>query len=309
MDKNYVEPRLRRDFGGIITAYFEFVRYNYKGLFNSFIAYNGIFMILVLLFGYLFITNIVEYAVTQSNWVPGEDRSEMGALAAGMSVILFFLVLGLASIFNYCIASAYISIYERDKENNVTRKAVWKKFKPKIWGMIVYIIAAVTLYFVYFIVNIILAFIPILGTLVSLLIALGFNVWMGLTVFSYIHGDGNVFESFGEAWTLLFRSFWKSIGVNFVIGFIIQITLFALNMVPGVIMFLYVFNSVETNNGLEGDVFSQILIVVMMALFAITFMLIQLFSQSVNGFLYFNLHEVRHNTYLRSRIDKLGEIT
>ena len=306
MDNNYVEPRLRRDFGGILNAYFEFVRQNYKGILNGFIAYNGIFMILILLFGYFFITNMIEYAVAQSNWVGGDSPSETGALLAGLSVIFLFIVLGLAAVLNFSIASAYVSVYERDKQNNIDRKTVWRKLKPKLWGMIVYIISAVVLYLAYMVVNIILAFIPILGSLVSLLVALGFNVWMGLTVFSYIHGEGNVFEAFGEAWKLLFSAFWKSIGVNFVIGFILQIVLIALNMVPSVIMGIYIFNSVG-DASLDGDVFSQILIVIMIAMFSITFMLIQLFSQTVNGFLYFNLHEVNNNTYLRSRIEKLGE--
>ena len=70
------------------------------------------------------ITNIIEYAVAQNNWVDGGDNSEAGALAAGFSVIFMFLVLGLATMFNYSIASSYVSVYERDKTNNIERKKV-----------------------------------------------------------------------------------------------------------------------------------------------------------------------------------------
>ncbi|MGB5981772.1 MAG: hypothetical protein WBG46_06475 [Nonlabens sp.] len=302
----YVEPRLRRDFGGILTAYFDFVRYNYKGLLNGFIAYNGIFIILTLISGYFFITNIIEYAVAQNNWVDGGVNSEAEALAAGFSIIFLFLVLGLATMFNYSIASSYVSVYERDKINNIARKKVWRTLVPKLGGMLLFIISAVVLYFVYFVVNVVLAFIPILGSLVSLLIALGFNAWMSLTIFSYVHNKHSVFDAFGEAWSLLFSSFWKSIGVNFVMAFIIQIVLFAMNLVPTVLMSIYIFNSVSDGGGIQDDVVSQIFLVVMLAMFSVTFLLIQLFSQSVNGFLYFNLHEYRYNNYLRTRIEKLG---
>ncbi len=306
MDNNYVEPRLRRDFGGILNAYFEFVRQNYKGILNGFIAYNGIFMILILLFGYFFITNMIEYAVAQSNWVGGDSPSETGALLAGFSVIFLFIVLGLASVLNFSIASAYVSVYERDKQNNINRKTVWRKLKPKLWGMVVYFIATIPLFFVYFISSLILAWIPILGFLVTILIALSIYTWLGLSIFSYVNGGLTVFEAFGTAWKLMFSSFWKSIGINLIVLVIFFFIRVALNLIPGILIGIYIYNSVQESNFLDST-FAHILIVIMIALYSITLLFIQLFSQTVNGFLYFNLHEVNNNTYLRSRIEKLGE--
>ncbi|GAK94444.1 hypothetical protein JCM19298_17 [Nonlabens ulvanivorans] len=36
--RKYIEPRLRRDFGGIISAYFDFLKGNFKEIINMFVG-------------------------------------------------------------------------------------------------------------------------------------------------------------------------------------------------------------------------------------------------------------------------------
>ena len=69
---NYIEPRLRRDFGGIITAFFNFMKANIKGLINVFIGYNGIFFILFLISVYFLVTGVVEYLIIQNTGSYGD---------------------------------------------------------------------------------------------------------------------------------------------------------------------------------------------------------------------------------------------
>ncbi|MBF4986517.1 hypothetical protein FNJ87_20135, partial [Nonlabens mediterrranea] len=70
---------------------------------------------------------------------------------------------------------------------------------------------------------------------------------------------------------------------------------------------VYIFHTVESGTSLDESVFGQILLVVVITLFCLMLMFIQLLSQTINAFVYFNLHEFKNNTYLRSRIEKIGE--
>lgn len=306
--KKFIEPRLRRDFGGIISAYFDFLKGNFKELLNMFIGYNGVFVIFLLISGYLMVTGMVSIIMAQRGAGVVDNGAEVTAgLLAGFGVIFLILIFLLATLLNYSLSSAYVSLYEQRKENSIPRKDAWIKAKSKLGGLFLVALVAVGLYFVYFIVQLALAFIPLLGSIASIFIGLGFNAWISLTIFSYVHNDDStIFEAFGEAWDLLFSGFWKAIGVNFVLGLIIQIALLALNMVPAILVGIYIFHLVDDGGGLDESVFGQMMLVVMLTLFCLMLMFIQLLSQTINAFVYFNLHEFKSNTFLRSRIEKIG---
>ncbi|KQC33195.1 hypothetical protein AAU57_07615 [Nonlabens sp. YIK11] len=306
---DYIEPRLRRDFGGIITAFFNFMKANIKGLINVFIGYNGIFFILFLISVYFLVTGIVEYMVMESGVILGNNygNTDQASIIIGLSIMFLIFLIALASIFNYAISSSYLSLYETEKTNNLPKKLVWSKAKRVFWGVLLLALCAVVLYFIYFIAQIVLAFIPVLGTIISLIIGLGFNAWISLSIFSYVHNEEhNVFDAFGEAWQLLFSGFWRTVGVNFVLGFLVQICLFALQIGPAIIVGIITFHAIDNGEAFADSTLSHILIILIVTLFCIMIMFMQLISQVINAFLYFNLHEFKHNIYLRSRIENIG---
>ncbi len=304
---NYIEPRLRRDFGGIVTAFFNFLKGNLKGLINVFVGYNGPFFILFLVSVYFMVTGLIEYFVIQNSTVLGGADATATSLTIGFSAILLLFFIALATIFNYAISSSYMSLYELEKKNNIPKAVVWQKAKSAFWGVFLLGCCAVVMYFIYFIVQIVLAFIPIVGTIVSVVIGLGFNAWISLAIFSYVHNnDKNIIEAFGESWQLLFSGFWKAIGVNFVLGFLVQISLFALQIGPAIIAGVIIFHAVDNSGDFSESTISHILIIAIVTLFCVLIMFLQMISQVINAFVYFNLHEFKHNVYLRGRIEKIG---
>lgn len=306
--KKYIEPRLRRDFGGIISAYFDFLKANFKSIINMFIGYNGIFVIFILTSVYVLVTGLIAAIISESNSLIGTASDDETALVmTGAGFIFLIIVMLIASLFNYGLSSAYVSLYEKRKQHNIPRQDAWSITKKNLGGLFLIALVAVGVYILYLIVQAILGFIPVIGPLASLVIGLGFNAWISLSVFSYIHNDDmSVGAAFTEAWDLLFSNYWKSIGVNFVLGLIINVALIALSILPSLLVGVYVYHSVETTGGFEDDIFGHILLIVLLTLFCLLGMFIQLLSQSINAFLYFNLHEFKNNVYLRSRIEKLG---
>lgn len=305
---NYIEPRLRRDFGGIVSAFFDFMKANIRGLINVFISYNGIFFMLFLISVYFLITGFVEFIILEDfGGSNSAGSAESSAYVMAIAIIGLILLIGLASIFNYSISSSYLSIYEREKQNNIPRQTVWQKAKKMFWGIFLVALCVLVMYFFYFIVQVILAFIPIIGTIFTIIIGLGFNAWISLTIFSYVHNDDhNVFDAFGEAWQLLFSGFWKTLGVNFVLGTLVQICIFSLQIVPAIIMGIIAFHAIENTGDFTESTLSHILLIIFITVFCVMLMFIQMISQIINGFLYFNLHEFKNNEYLRSRIAKIG---
>lgn len=306
---DYIEPRLRRDFGGIVTAFFNFMKANIRGLINVFIGYNGIFFILFLISVYFLITGLVDYLIAQNMGYLGGSNvdTNTAGLLIGFATIFLLLFIAIATVFNYAISSSYVSLYETEKQNNIPKRQVWNKAKKAFWGVLLLGFCAIAMYFIYFIVQIVLAFIPIVGTIVSVVVGLGFNAWIGLAVFSYVHNDTyNVFDAFGEAWQLLFSGFWKAIGVNFVLGFLVQICLFALTLGPAIISGVIAFHAIENSGDFTESTISHILLIVVLTLFCILIMFLQMISQVINAFVYFNLHEFKHNIYLRQRVNQIG---
>jgi len=306
--KKYIEPRLRRDFGGIISAYFDFLKANFKGVINMFVGYNGVFVIFILASVYILVTGMITAIISETNSLIGaSDNDESAFVMVGAGFLFLILVLLVATLFNYGLSSAYVSLYENRKEHNIPRQDAWAAVKSNFGGLFLIALVAVGAYIVYLIVQVVLGFIPVLGSLASIVIGLGFNAWISLSVFSYMHNkDMSVGGALGEAWDLLFGDFWKAIGVNFVLGLIINVALIALSLLPSLLVGVYVYHSVENTGGFEDDIFGHILLIVLLTLFCLLAMFVQLISQTINAFLYFNLHEHKNNIYLRSRIEKLG---
>jgi uncharacterized protein involved in cysteine biosynthesis len=308
--QQYIEPRLRRDFGGIITAYFKFLKLNMAGIFRSFIAYNGIFIALFLVTSYMLVigfTDMVAYQMSIISGASGQDSFTSAAMV-GFGMMLFLVIFLIASMFNYGLSSSYMSIYENQKINNIDRKLVWRKTVKILAGLILFALAAILLYIGYFIVQLILAFIPIIGTIASLIIGFAFNAVLSMSIFSYVHNkDKNVFDAIGEGFSLIFVNIWRAIGVNFVLGLLIQFGLYAVAIAPAVVTGIVIYHSVEESGGITESILSQFMLVISLSLLCVLAMFSQVLSQTVNSFLYFNLHETKYNTYLQSRISRLGE--
>jgi len=54
--EKYIELRVDRDFGDIISTYFDFFKQNLKKFTNVFLSYNGIFLIGLLIVSYLLVS-------------------------------------------------------------------------------------------------------------------------------------------------------------------------------------------------------------------------------------------------------------
>ncbi|WP_298952755.1 hypothetical protein [uncultured Nonlabens sp.] len=303
---NYIEPRLRRDFSGVITAYFDFLKGDHKNLFKVFLAYNFIFIII------LFITNYIAnsglssvVALANGTYM---DQAMNGALetsyiASGIGVVINVLV----TLLNASLAGVYLRLYERDREGNPNYKEVFHYAKKKLGGMFLIVLIGGIAVIPVMIVGVIAAIIPILGIFVLLLILITYATWVGLSMFAFAYDEHmDAVAALGKGWEMLFSKFWKAVGVSFVTSILIYLASTLFQLLPVLIVAFYGYNSAEDNVELESNIFIKAVEFFFYAinsiLSSLTFFLIML----VMGYLYFNLHETKYNVFLKNRIAKLG---
>jgi hypothetical protein len=77
--------------------------------------------------------------------------------------------------------------------------------------------------------------------------------------------------------------------------------------IPGFIMFFYVMFTLQSGLEIYESSFASVIFTLTLSIFIIAFIFAQALSQMAYGVLYYNLHEGEYNTFLQSKIDKIGE--
>lgn len=238
-----------------------------------------------------------------SNIIQGTNNHEVYLVLGVLSFVILFIV---TAIFNYSLAAAYTIEYENTKGKLVDKKKVWKIVRQNLGKLTLFVILMMLMYFAVVIVGMIVSIIPVLGIFAYYLLVISFNSWMGLSFMSMLNENKDVTEAFGEGWNLLNKYFWKSVLTNLVISMLIGILMMVILMVPGILVGIYAFHSVETGVDIANSIVANVVWILALTVFLILYTLYQSLSQFVNGVLYYSLHEETYNVAARERIDQIG---
>lgn len=310
MKDKYIELRINRDFGDILSVYFEFLRQNIKKFTNVFLSYNGIFLIGLLITSYLLVSGFIGMVTESSNaYGIGTGVSNEGTywtyIVSGG--ILFFIIFLLVAGLNFSLSSSYLIKYEENKGMGFDKKDVWNHTKNNFGKTLIFILLLIPIYIGFFIVAIILAFIPLLGMFAQYIVQFGMTAWIGVSFYSMMSQKKDTAEGYGEGWRLVSNNFWKSVGVNFILGLLNGLLAFIILLVPSIIIGIYTFHVVENNVDVAGSVVSTIIYTLGLCMLLILMVYAQCLSQFVNGILFYALHEKAYNVNTRSKIDQIGQ--
>jgi hypothetical protein len=223
-----------------------------------------------------------------------------------VGVILFFIIFLIVAMLNYSLAAAYMIKYEETKGALFDKSEVWNFFKQKMGSIFVFILLLIGIYVGVSIVGVILAIIPIIGIFAYYILIFFVLAWFGVSFFGMLEENKDVVAAFGEGWTLVIQSFWKSVGVNFVLGLLNGILFFIVLLIPGIILGLYTFHVVQNEVDISDSIVPTLVYTIGLCIMLITSVYSQCLSQFVNGILYYSLHEKMYNTNTRSKIDQIG---
>tara|TARA_R100001594_G_scaffold101856_1_gene136430 strand:- start:718 stop:1656 length:939 start_codon:yes stop_codon:yes gene_type:complete len=310
MKDNYIPLKVNREFGGIISAYFDFFKQNIKSFTNVFLSYNGVFLIGLLITSYLLVSGFIGMIAHESGQSPFSDNlaaEEEYYVYLGIGGFLFFIIFLGVAFLNYSLSTSYMIKYEETKDSNVDKKEVWQYAKSQFGNILLFVLLLIPIYLVYFIVAIILAIIPLLGFFAQYIVQFFLTAWIGVSFFDMLQNKKSVTDALGEGWKLVTGSFWKSIGVNFILGLLLGLLLMIALIIPGIIIGVYTFHVVENDVDYTNSIVSTIVYTLGLSIFLIIAVYGQCLSQFINGILYYALHEKTYNENTRSRIEQIGQ--
>ncbi|WP_318344632.1 hypothetical protein [Flagellimonas baculiformis] len=310
MKDKYIELRINRDFGDILSVYFEFLRQNIKKFTNVFLSYNGIFLVGLLITSYLMVSGFVGMVSEGSNiYGIGSGESNEGTYWTYIIVgsIIFFIIFILVAGFNFSLSSSYLVKYDEHKGQGFDKREVWEHTKGNLGNTLMFILLLIPIYVLFFIVALIFAFIPLLGMFAQYIVQFAMTAWIGVSFFSMMSQSKGVIDGFGEGWNLVINNFWRSVGVNFILGLLNGLLFFIILIVPSIIIGIYTFHVVENNVDVGGSVISTVIYTLGLCLLLILMVYAQCLSQFVNGVLFYALHEKTYNINTRSKIDQIGQ--
>ncbi len=306
--EKFIELRVNRDFGDIITVYFEFFKQNLKKFTNVFLSYNGIFLIGLLVVSYLLVSGAIGLITNNQNTVldavgSGNETYIMYFILGG---ILFFVIFLMVAVLNYSLSTSYMIKYEEHRGQNFDKTDVWEEVKNNLGSIVIFILILILLFFGLMIAAIILTFIPLAGMLAQYVIQYFVMAWVGVSFFVMLKERRGVTDALGEGWNLVTKNFWRSVGVNFILGFLIGLLFMVVIMIPGILIGIYTFHVVQNDVDLGASLVPTIIYTLGTCLLLIIAVYSQCLSQFVNGLLYFSLHEKTYNLNSRSKIDQIG---
>lgn len=305
MQNKHIPLKQQRDVGEMITTYFEFLKQNFKPFFNIFISYNGIFILGFLGVSYLLVTGFVGAFSSPSGFGIDNDPSNyITFLIAGFFGFLLLFII--TAILNYSLAAVYMIQYVENKGEVVEKRKVWEIVKQNLGNIALFIVIMMVCYIAVMTVGVILAFIPIIGTLAYYLLILAYTSWMGLSFMAMINENKEVTVAFGEGFKLLKKYFWKSVLSNLIIGILLAILMAVVMMIPGILIGIYAFHSLDTGVDLANSPMANIVWTLALSFLLILYTINQSLSQFVNGILYYSLHEETYNEATRERIANIG---
>lgn len=303
MNKPYIELRNRHDFGETINTYFLFLKYNFKQYTSLYLRYNAISIIILLVASYLLVTGFMGLASRDFRFGMNNDDDHIIYLIVGGVILVLIIII--TALINYSFSSSYISEYV-NKTGKVESKNVWENIKRNLGTIVLFILLGTGIYLGYMIVSVIFAFIPIIGMLVQYGLSFLLTAFFGLSFMSIFSNDKNLSQALAEGWSFTISSFGKVILYGLVIGILNLMITMLIVSIPGFIMGVYVYFSLESNVDLVANVYSSMVFTLGFAMFLLAFIYSQALSQIAYCVLYYNIFEEKNNIFLKTKIEEIG---
>lgn len=300
MDKKFIDLRVTRDIGGMITAYFDFLKQNLKSFLNIFISYNGLFILAFLGISYLLVTGFVGSTFGADSY---DSKYDLYLITGGLGFVVIYLI---TSVLNYSLAASYMVHYVDGRGADVDKRSVWKKVRDNLGRIILFIVLMTLLYIGVMLAGIVVSFVPVLGMFAYYFIILGFTGWMGLSFMVMMDKDKEVTDALGTGWTLLTTHFWKVILSNLIISMLVGLLMIVVLMIPGILIGFYTFHAVDSGIDMSSSIISTALWTLALSILLVMYVLQQALVQFINGVIYYSVNEETYNEAARERINNIG---
>ena len=264
-----IEFKKIRDFGGILTVTFDFIRQNFKKLFLSqlFIAGPAI-----ILYGIL-------SGFNQSNILEQRTGSILGLL--GLSYLILILTAHLVITAGYSFIDLYLERTPGDFDIN----DVWDRVKNYFWSFLL--------------TSIVTGILVILGTLLLIIPGIYLSVMLSIIYMIRMREDLSISDSLSRCKNLIQGHWWFTFGLLIVLYLIYYLFSFVLSIPAWIIMFINLLHAQDGNS-----VFMRFLTIIVTIISSFSFIFLSVLIIGV-AFHYFSLVESKEATGLFEKLDSL----
>lgn len=300
--------RKERSFGQKIEATFEFIRLTIKPLFKSLFFYTSPFVLVGMFLVSYVLTTIMSIGMGANQ---GAATSETDLVGIGLSMFAFVFLMLFAGTMVMSVVYGTTRIYDQQGNNDFTHKDVWQKVKKIYWP----IFGTVFLYSVIFLILYFIILIPVafLAAFLSFFILpfvyilMGFFLVIMMTALcTQVHEGKSLGNAMSQAFRLLKRNWWASIGLLIVLMVIYNAVGVIFTLPFYVNFIIQMVNTSAIDLMADTPLWQQLLSYILSAILLLgTF-----FSYSIPlvgmNIQYFHISEKADAKSLLSRIDQMG---
>ena len=303
-----------RGFSDFFQDTFTFLKQNGKHFFKHFFIINGVFILILMVFGYFFTKLYSEFlfgALSNSANIIEDYLNDNGVLFILLG-FLFLVIALISATISYSYTPIYLQLYTKHQNTDFSTQDIINIYKQKIVNIFLFLLMSIVVGFLLLIPTGILIFllvITIVGILLLPLVIGAFALFFGCTLMEYLEGKKGLSESYGYAWKLMSSKFWASVGSVGLFYFMSYIIQNVVSLIPYLFGMVSFFTTIEQQGQAEAEDVSSFMTFMMLLVFFLSFLVGTLLNNVVQlnqGIIFYSLKEENENVNTKNEIDLIG---
>ncbi|MBT8252642.1 MAG: hypothetical protein HKN00_11780 [Flavobacteriaceae bacterium] len=305
-----------RDFSAFFQDTFAFIKQYGRHFFKHFFIVNGIFVLILMVFGYFFMsfyTDIVFSGLMQNNPNAIDDFMNENSVLFLILFILFVIISIVFGVFMYAYPVFYLKLYQKNSDINFGTSELIQAYKVNLGRLFVYIICSILIgipLILVFGAVIFVMFITIIGIL-AIPFAIGaLSLFYFMALLEYMEGRMSIWDAFGYSWKLLSSKFLAavaSVGLFYLMSYVIQNVITVIAYIFGMVRMFTTVGDDGSNSEAIGGMMSMVMIISFIATFLLGTILNNLVLLN-QGIIFYSLKEEAEKINTKDIIDQIGSV-
>jgi hypothetical protein len=303
-----------RDFSEKMSATFEFVRQNFKGLAKSLLLIAGPPIVVA---GLVRWSMFNDFSISASMLAGGDTellKEYFFSVSFWMQALLMLVLFIVSSVTTIATINNYIILYGEKQSNQIQTNEVWERVRDTFWMYLGTIVLLTLLFFAAYIALVL--FFVLLAAVSPFLIFIGVIVFIPALIYFVIscalvfiikgYERIGFFEAVGRSIKLVQGKWWSTFGLIFVLYLVLFVLSIALSIPWYVITSIF---SLHDTEAVVTGTLNASLGIFGLITFTVTYLLQSIMYSLPNigiAFQYFNLVERKEARGLISQIESLG---
>lgn len=305
-----------RDFSAFFQDTFSFLKQNGKHFFKHFFIINGIFILILMVFGYFFTKLYSQFifGALSTNSGPNiiEDYLNENGLLFFLIGFLFLVAALISAVISYSYTPIYLKLFVEKGNRDFSTQEIIAVYKQKIGNILLFLLISIFVAILLLIpVGILSAVlvITIVGILFLPLVIGGFALFFGCSLMEYLEGKKGLQESYSYSWKLISSKFWAAVGSVGLFYFMSYIVQNIITLIPYFFGMVSFFTTIEQQGQPEAEEVSSFITFMMLLVFFLSFLLGTVLNNIVQlnqGIVFYSLKEENENVNTKNEIDLIG---